>query len=239
MRAQAARASEAARPPLAAEPLRRLPLRRRGDTWERLDGNGLPSGFGFPLALDPDDPDVAYVIPEQSQEHHSTAEGRLGVYRHRRRRGSWDLVANGLPSVPGQPSCARASAYDDGGVYFGTQGGSIWAAPRGADRWTEGRARPPPILSVEAAAASVPTVRLPAMLAAEADGRKTFDVEAGTVGEALRQLPVSNLLFDETGELRALINVFVDGVDVRGGSGLDEAVGVDSEVRVVGAVAGG
>jgi molybdopterin converting factor small subunit len=77
------------------------------------------------------------------------------------------------------------------------------------------------------------------MLAAEAGGRKSFDVEAGTVGEALRQLPVSNLLFDEAGELRALINVFVDGVDVRGGNGLDEAIGADSEVRVVGAVAGG
>ena len=82
-------------------------------------------------------------------------------------------------------------------------------------------------------------VLLPAVLAAEAGGQKRFEVDAATVGEALRQLPVRNLLFDEAGELRRLINVFVDGIDVRGGRLLDEEVSAESEVRVVGAVAGG
>jgi molybdopterin synthase sulfur carrier subunit len=82
-------------------------------------------------------------------------------------------------------------------------------------------------------------VLLPAMLAAEAGGQKRFELDAHTVGEALHQLPVANLLFDETGELRRLINVFVDGVDARGGRGLEEPLRDDSEVRVVGAVAGG
>jgi molybdopterin synthase sulfur carrier subunit len=77
------------------------------------------------------------------------------------------------------------------------------------------------------------------MLAAEAGGRKRFEVAAGTVGEALHQLPVANLLFDETGELRRLINVFVDGVDARGADGLHEPLRENSEVRVVGAIAGG
>jgi len=82
-------------------------------------------------------------------------------------------------------------------------------------------------------------VLLPAVLAAEAGGQKRFELDAATVGDALRQLPVRNLLFDEAGELRRLINVFVDGVDVRGGRLLDEEVSAESEVRVVGAVAGG
>lgn len=82
-------------------------------------------------------------------------------------------------------------------------------------------------------------VLLPTVLAAEAGGQKKFELEAGTVGEALRQLPVANLLFDERGELRRLINVFVDGEDVRGGAGLDEPLSGEAEVRVVGAVAGG
>ena len=82
-------------------------------------------------------------------------------------------------------------------------------------------------------------VLLPAVLAAEAGGQKRFEVEAATVGDALRQLPVRNLLFDERGELRRLINVFVDGTDARGGRLLDEELRGDSEVRVVGAVAGG
>jgi molybdopterin synthase sulfur carrier subunit len=82
-------------------------------------------------------------------------------------------------------------------------------------------------------------VHLPAMLAAEAGGQKQFEVEAETVGDALRQLPMRNLLFDEAGELRRLINVYVDGVDARAGRGLDEPVGRHAEIRVVGAVAGG
>jgi len=64
-------------------------------------------------------------------------------------------------------------------------------------------------------------------------------VDAGTVGDALRALPVHSLLFDETGALRRLINVYVDGVDARGGQLLEEPLRADSEVRVVGAVAGG
>jgi len=85
----------------------------------------------------------------------------------------------------------------------------------------------------------VAVVLLPAVLAAEAGGQKRFALEAATVGDALRQLPVQNLLFDETGELRRLVNVYVDGMDARGGRGLEEPLGDDSEVRVVGAVAGG
>jgi molybdopterin synthase sulfur carrier subunit len=85
----------------------------------------------------------------------------------------------------------------------------------------------------------VAVVLLPAILAAEAGGQKRFELEAGTVGEALRQLPVANLLFDEAGELRRLINVYVDGADARGGDLLDERLTEDSRVRVVGAVAGG
>ena len=77
------------------------------------------------------------------------------------------------------------------------------------------------------------------MLAAEAGGEKRFEVDAGTVAEALRQLPVANLLLDEAGELKRLINVFVDGTDIRSGKGLDQALQPQSEVRIVGAIAGG
>jgi sulfur-carrier protein len=81
-------------------------------------------------------------------------------------------------------------------------------------------------------------VVIPAVLAAEAGGEKRFEVDAATVGDALRQLPVADLLLD-AGELRRLINVFVDGADVRGGRGLDEPLQADSEIRIVGAIAGG
>jgi molybdopterin synthase sulfur carrier subunit len=85
----------------------------------------------------------------------------------------------------------------------------------------------------------VAIVLLPGTLAAEAGGQKRFELQAATVREALRQLPVANLLFDETGELRRLVNVYVDSVDVRGSRLLDEPLTDESEVRIVGAIAGG
>ena len=38
----------------------------KGESWERLEDNGLPSSFGFPIAIHHGDPDVAFVIPEDS-----------------------------------------------------------------------------------------------------------------------------------------------------------------------------
>ena len=82
-------------------------------------------------------------------------------------------------------------------------------------------------------------VVLPSLLAAEAGGQKRFELEAATVGEALQALPVANLLFDERGELRPLVNVYVDGVDARETGGLEAPLADGQTVRVVAAVAGG
>ena len=85
----------------------------------------------------------------------------------------------------------------------------------------------------------VVTVLLPGLLADQAGGRKQFELEAPTVGAALRALPVRDLLFDEHGVMRPLVNVYVDGEDVRGRSGIDTELTDGQTVRVVAAVAGG
>jgi molybdopterin converting factor small subunit len=55
----------------------------------------------------------------------------------------------------------------------------------------------------------------------------------------LRALPVRDLLFDEHDVLRPLVNVYVDGEDVRGRSGVETELRDGQTVRVVAAVAGG
>jgi molybdopterin synthase sulfur carrier subunit len=82
-------------------------------------------------------------------------------------------------------------------------------------------------------------VVLPSLLATEAGGQTRFELEADTVGDALRALPVANLLFDEHGTLRPLVNVYVDGVDLRDRDGLETTLAGSEEIRLVGAVAGG
>ena len=82
-------------------------------------------------------------------------------------------------------------------------------------------------------------VLLPSILATEAGGQGRFELDAETVGDALRALPVANMLFNERGELRRLVNVYVDGADIRGGEGIDTPLEGGESIRVVQAVAGG
>ena len=82
-------------------------------------------------------------------------------------------------------------------------------------------------------------VILPSLLATEAGGRNRFQTEAATLRDALAALPIRDLLFDEHGTLRRLVNVYVDGVDARDRGGLDGALGRETTVRVVAAIAGG
>ncbi len=126
----------------------------RGGSWERLDGNGLPSGFGFPIMIHPRDPDVALVIPEEGAENRVTCDGRLGVYRTTDAGASWELAAGGLPENAWAVILREASAgdsLDPAGIYFGTQGGSIWASADEGSSWVEAASELPPVLSVEAA----------------------------------------------------------------------------------------
>ena len=123
----------------------------RGDTWERLEGNGLPSGFGFPIALDPAEPDAAWVVPEEGAENRVTSDGRLGVYRTRDGGASWELASNGLPEQAWVSVLREGMSYDDGGIYLGTQSGSVFATADGGDSWVEAVSQLPPVLSVETA----------------------------------------------------------------------------------------
>ena len=79
-------------------------------------------------------------------------------------------------------------------------------------------------------------VLLPGLLATEAGGEKSFEIDATTVGEALRGLPVSDLVLDERGEVRSLVHVYVDGERAHD---LSVALEPTSQIRIVAAIAGG
>jgi len=124
----------------------------RGGQWERLEANGLPSGFGFPIALDHRDPDAAFVIPEEGAENRVTPDGRLGVYRTRDAGASWELASNGLPEPAWAAVLREGMSFDrldPAGIYVGTQSGSVFVSPDAGESWHEATSQLPPILSVE------------------------------------------------------------------------------------------
>ena len=84
----------------------------------------------------------------------------------------------------------------------------------------------------------------PRSCAASPAARRRSSVEGATVGEVLKALDAAHpgfgeRLFDETGELRRFVNVFVADEDIRFLEGLDTPVTDGAVVSIVPAVAGG
>ena len=88
------------------------------------------------------------------------------------------------------------------------------------------------------------SVRIPTQLRTLTGGDAEVPLEAGTVGEVLKALDAAHpglgeRLFDDSGQLRRFVNVFVADEDVRFLEGLDTPVRDGQTVSIVPAVAGG
>jgi MoaD family protein len=87
-------------------------------------------------------------------------------------------------------------------------------------------------------------VRVPAPLRAHVGGAKAVQGEGGSVAEVLKNLEQSypglkSGLFDEQGELRQFVNVYVNDEDIRYLKRLDTPVAPGDTVSILPAVAGG
>ena len=124
-----------------------------GQSWVEITA-GLPSDFGYALAIDPRDADTLFVIPEESSHMRSTVEGRLRVYRSRDGGASWQPRTAGLPQENAYVSILREGMTSDGGdpcgVYFGTSSGHLFASRDAGESWTMIAGFLPRILSVSA-----------------------------------------------------------------------------------------
>ena len=88
------------------------------------------------------------------------------------------------------------------------------------------------------------TVKIPSQLRTAAGGQTALAVSAGTVGEVLDALftehgELRDRLSDESGGLRRVVNVYVDGDDIRFVDGLQTPVPEGVEVQMLPAGAGG
>ncbi len=126
--------------------------RNGGDSWEKIE-NGLPSGFGFPMAIDPKTK-ALFAVPLESDEYRMPPEGRLCVYRSRNRGDSWEPLRHGLPQEHAYAGVLRGALAVDGldpaGVYVGTTAGSLYASADGGDTWQTIPVTLPRILGVAA-----------------------------------------------------------------------------------------
>ncbi|HXF97483.1 MAG TPA: sialidase family protein, partial [Gaiellaceae bacterium] len=103
-----------------------------GETWTEI-GAGLPSDFGFPLAVDPADPDSAYVIPLTADLDRVTPEGRVQVFETRDAGETWSARGDGLPAEHAYLTVLRQAFDREGeggslGLYFGATSGDVFGS---------------------------------------------------------------------------------------------------------------
>ncbi len=124
-----------------------------GASWVEITAS-LPSEFGYALALDPRDPDAAFVVPEASSHMRTAVDGRLRVYETRDAGASWRSRSQGLPQENAWVSILRDGLATDGldplGLYLGTSGGHLFASADGGAEWSMVAAFLPRILTVSA-----------------------------------------------------------------------------------------
>jgi molybdopterin synthase sulfur carrier subunit len=88
------------------------------------------------------------------------------------------------------------------------------------------------------------TIRIPTQLRTFTGGSGEVEVEAASVGDALKALDaahpgLADRLFDDSGQLRRFVNVFLADEDVRFLGGLDTPIAEGQTLSIVPAVAGG
>ena len=125
-----------------------------GESWTDIAA-GLPSDFGFPLALDPADPDSAYVIPLVADTDRVTPDGHVRVYETRDAGASWTPRGDGLPSEHAYLTVLRGAMDQLGAgesleLYFGATSGDVFGSGDAGASWYDVAAHLPPVHSVAA-----------------------------------------------------------------------------------------
>ena len=135
-----------------------------GESWTDI-ANGVPSDFGFAMAMHPHDPDTVYIVPMESDEFRCTPEGKMRVYRTRNGGRSWQAMTRGLPQQDTFETVLRDALATDSmpkaGVYFGTRSGRVYGSADDGTSWRMVAESLPPVVCVKTVAleASRPRTR--------------------------------------------------------------------------------
>ncbi|MFZ7090138.1 exo-alpha-sialidase [Primorskyibacter sp. 2E233] len=124
-----------------------------GRSWDDVT-EGLPSTFGFPIAVHPGQPETIWTFPLNGDTAgRFPPDASAAVWRSRDGGDTWEACRNGLP----QETCfftvlRQAMAVDaqsEPGLYFGTNSGSVFASLDEGDSWDEIARHLPTVLCVE------------------------------------------------------------------------------------------
>nr|WP_150660743.1 exo-alpha-sialidase [Pandoraea sputorum] len=120
-----------------------------GTTWRRIQA--APSSFGFAVAVDPHDPDVAWFAPAQRDACRIPVDARLVVTRTRDGGESFTALSHGLPETPSYDLIYRHGLDIDAtgrALAMGSTTGALWISDNAGEQWQSLSAHLPPIYAV-------------------------------------------------------------------------------------------
>ena len=126
-----------------------------GRSWDAIS-DGLPSTFGFPVAVDPGDPDRLWVLPLNGDtKGRFPPDAAAAVWHSADGGATWTAEREGLPQAGCYFTVLRQAMATDrrapSGVYFGTNSGSVFARTGDGPEWREIARHLPTVLCVEVA----------------------------------------------------------------------------------------
>lgn len=126
-----------------------------GSSWTEI-GADLPADFGFPIEIDPEDPNSAFVIPLTADMDRVTHDGVVRVFETRDGGATWEPRGRGLPDRDAYLTVLRQAFTREGsgrdlGLFFGATSGDVFASTDAGRRWSVAAANLPPVFSVRAA----------------------------------------------------------------------------------------
>lgn len=119
-------------------------------SWHEVK-NVAPSGFGFAVAVHPQDPRTAWFVPAVKDELRIPVDGKLVVTRTRDGGKTFTACANGLPQEHAYDLIYRHAlevAPDGNQLAFGSTTGSLWHSSDQGDSWNNLASHLPPIFCV-------------------------------------------------------------------------------------------
>ena len=124
-----------------------------GRSWHDITG-GLPSTFGFPVAVHPHDPLTIWTFPLNGDSAgRFPPDASAAVWKSDDGGESWSAKQDGLPTSNCFFTVLRQAMATDrcdpAGVYFGTNSGSVFASADEGESWSEIAHHLPTVLCVE------------------------------------------------------------------------------------------
>jgi hypothetical protein len=116
---------------------------------------GLPSRFGFALAVPAAEEQTLFTVPIIGPGQRYVTDGKLRVGRSRDGGQTWELLTKGLPQANVYSLILReamtSDEHDPAGIYFGTTTGTVFYTRDAGDSWQVLAQHLPSIYSVSTA----------------------------------------------------------------------------------------